>query len=783
MDSHSLERLDFLRIRELLASFAATGLGRELAQRIDAATSTDQVRCWHEQFREFCALLELRGAPPLAGITDVRETVRRCRPPLQVNVDEIAAIGDTLLGTHHVARYLADLPEGMPRLRRLAERSGDFLTVAQRIRAVIDERGQVRDDASPKITRLRRDVRRCVEQIQSTVERLLRESDTRRMLQYANHTFHNDRLVLPLKTEYRGRLPGIVHRSSDSGATIYVEPAQAVELNNEISNLRAEEHEEIARLLWALAHETHINADAILQTLDALAELDLIYAKARFARTYALRSPELLDEPLVRARAARHPLLLELAQRKQEAGQTPEPVTPIDYRIGDDFDMLVITGPNTGGKTVTLKTIGLLSLMAQAGLPVPVGEGSAFGVFERILIDIGDEQNMRQSLSTFSAHLKRQLDMLASAGPRTLTLMDELGAGTDPDEGAAIGTAILDELLRSRSRCVVTTHLGALKSFTLSRARAENGSVEFDHQTLRPTYHLRIGEAGMSNAILIARRLGMPARLLEAAERAIPKSARRVHRALRGAAAAKREAEDARKAAETAHADARRAQQAAQQTQRELEDKQAEFAAWASRVAHLKPGELVRVRGFDEQGRVLRVKLDQQRAEIAVGALTIEAPLGDLSPAEAPAPPPPPRHAPAGESRGTEARSAARKPGAGRAPRGADRPACKPGVSGAQPRQAPDRGAPEPRRPARPRLAALTDEQAGALRTGDEVYVKRFHRAGQIVRVNPERRVATVRMGVFGEVEAPFSGLSLSRPDARSRTDSGPDADGASRDP
>jgi DNA mismatch repair protein MutS2 len=356
-----------------------------------------------------------------------------------------------------------------------------------------------------------------------------------------------------VRAEYRGRLPGIVHRTSDSGATLYVEPSDVVELNNRISNLRSEETEEINRLLWELAREIHLNAKEIHRTLEALAVVDLVAAKLRFAKVFGARCPQINDEGALSVRGARHPVLLELHRQRTAAGEEPGDVVPIDYRLGIDFNLLIVTGPNTGGKTVTLKTIGLLSLMVQAGVPVPVASGSEFGIFSNLLIDVGDEQSMQQSLSTFSGHMTRLLDMLRHAGPRALLLIDELGAGTDPDEGAAIGRALLDELLRLHCRCIATTHLGALKGFAFTRNGAENACVEFDPETLRPTYHLVAGRAGTSNAIHIAR----SARHAEAPGRRRPsqpvsRKARALNAALEGTRVVKREAEDARKAAETA---------------------------------------------------------------------------------------------------------------------------------------------------------------------------------------------------------------------------------------
>jgi DNA mismatch repair protein MutS2 len=739
MDAHSLECLDFARVRELLAGYALTSLGRGLAEGIRPATRLELVRRWLAQVTELQQLIEERGGPPFGGISDVREILSRCGPPLRVTVEEVAQVARTLEGTHAVATYLRDLPPDRPELLHLAGRIGDFRTIAERIRRVIDDRGQVRDDASPKLAELRREIEQATRQIRETLERLLRDNEIRRLLQYANHTFHGDRLVLPLKSEYHGRLPGIIHRASDSGATLYVEPAEIVELNNQISNLRVGEQEEVGRLLWDLTHELHLNVGELRKTLDALSVLDLIAAKTRFARDFELRCPTIREEAVLNVRGARHPLLLDLFRRRREAGGDPGEVVPIDYRVGQDFNLLIVTGPNTGGKTVTLKTIGLLCLMVQAGVPVPVAAGSEFGAFDDVLIDVGDEQSMQQSLSTFSAHLTRLLDMLARARPRVLLLIDELGAGTDPDEGAALGRAILDELLRLQCRALVTTHLGALKSFALTRQGAENACVEFDSVTLCPTFHLRIGEPGESNAIAVAQRLGMSRKMVAAARRNLSWRAKALHAALEGTRQVKRQAEDARRLAETAHQEATAAQRQADAARTRLERQQADFERWLQRVVHLRPGDPVRVRGFDRDGRIVRMRLDQQRAEVDVGAFTVEVPLGDVLPPETPAPPPkPPRLA---------VHAGRDHPRPRREPRGGS--PARPRVESPRP----------PRERPEPALPSLTPEEAAALQPLEEVYVKRFHRAGRVVRVKTGKQLVLVSVGLL-EVEVPFDGLA-----------------------
>ena len=755
IDAHTLECLDFYRVRDLVAGYARSELGRGLAETVHPVTREPLIQRWFAQLDELQKLTQLRGLPPFGGLSDVRPLVKRCAPPLQVTVEDVARIGDALAATHVLTEFFTDLPDTFPELRHLSERVGDFGPIAEQIRLVIDERGHARDDASPKLARIRADIRNAGTRIRTVVDRLLHDQETRRLLQFPNYTFHDDRLVFPVRAEYRGRLPGIIHRSSDSGATIYVEPSQAVELNNEISNLRAAELEEINRLMWELAHQIYINGEEIIKTLDALAVVDLLVAKQCFAHDFELRIPRLDSEPRLSVREARHPLLLDLVRRKQAAGESPKPVVPISYRLGDDFDLLVITGPNTGGKTVTLKTVGLLTLMVQAGLPVPVDDGSSFGIFQRVMIDIGDEQNMQQSLSTFSAHLKQQMDMLQRAGSRALVLIDEIGAGTDPDEGAAIGRAILDELLRLECRCIATTHIGALKSVPLTRPRAENGCVEFDNETLEPTYHLRVGEAGLSNAIQIATRLGMPRRLIEAARKNLSRKAKVLRAVIKGASGAKREAEEARRAAEDARLDADRAHNEAKDMRADLEKQKADFTEWVRRVVHLQAGDPVRVRNFDRDGKVVRIRLDQQRAEVDLGSFAVEVPLGDILPPETIAPPPPlpkPRPAAAAPPK-PKKQPRPPKPQQPHGPAGGPRPPRD--GRGHRPHDAKD----QPKRLYKP----LSEAEISALKAGDEIVVKRLHRLGRIARIETDKHVAVVSVGLF-EVEVPFNGIAI--PDA-----------------
>jgi len=616
----------------MLAACARCELGRHLARRIQPVRSPATVKRWLDQFRQMQEAVGALGPPPFGGVRDIRQLVRQAVPPAKLEPDQLADIRQTLAATHRLRAWFDGLPSSCQELHALGQRVSDLDPIARQIDLAIDARGKVRDEATDRLRRIRATIRAAREQIDVVIERLLRSSHVLRMLQYPAATFHNDRTVLPLKVEYRGRLPGIVHRSSDSGATLFVEPSEAVELNNTIVRLRQDEHEEIGRILWHLTQLIHLNAEEILRTMTALAVLDLIGAKVALAEQYAMTCPRINDEGIIRLRGARHPLLLKMQREDRDAGREPRQVVPIDVRLGEDFDMLVVTGPNTGGKTIALKTVGLLVLMAQAGLPIPAEEGSTLPVFDEVLIDVGDEQSLQQSLSTFSSHLSQILRMLARAKKSTLILIDELGAGTDPDEGAAIGRAVMDELLRIGAPTIITTHLGALKSVGFSRKRADNGAVEFDPASLRPLYKLRIGEPGNSNAIAIARRLGMPGRLLRAAERHLASRDRALQRAIAGTLASRRRAEQIRDEAERAKLAAERERDAYRRRAAELQAQREHFERWVRRIASLRPGDPVHVRRFDRQGTIVRMHLHKQIAVVSVGAVEMELPLAELDP-------------------------------------------------------------------------------------------------------------------------------------------------------
>lgn len=708
MDTHTIEKLEFDSIRRLLAEHAQCALGKDLALRVQPSRRASQVNLWLEQAREFDRWVELYGLPPFGGIRDLREQIKRAVPPARLEPEEFGELAATLTGLCNVRAYLQNDHEGFATIAKLAERVGDFHVIADRINSVIDARGKVRDDASDRLLRLRQQIEEVRQQTRAVFQRLLKQASVLKLLQYPNATFHADRMVLPVKAEQRGRLPGIVHRSSDSGQTLFVEPAEAVELNNQRINLLQAEQEEIGRILWELTHLVHLNQKELLRTLETAALIDLLAAKLRFAKRFQLIFPEINENHVLKLHKARNPVLMAMYEsqppgparaagtpglgrsqygsaqgniaagpthrdgsRQQDApahhddpahrdgltrrdgaahqddpgrreglahrddpvhGEAPAHcVVPIDVRLGDDFDVMVITGPNTGGKTAALKTVGMIAMMAQCGLPIPAEAGSTLPVFEEIWIDVGDEQSLQQSLSTFSSHLSRVLDTLQKVRKQTLVLLDELGAGTDPDEGAAIGRAIVEHLLASGCLSMVTTHLGSLKAMAYQLKRVDNASVLFDVETLRPLYELRIGEPGASNAIAIASRLGMPKRLVLTARRHLTGDHRALNRAIAGTLQARRQAERARADAEKARQDAARETLTALDRAEALEKERQAFTAWVQKVTSLQPGDPIRVRSFGRAGTIVRVRLEKQQATVDLGQMQVDVPLDDLS--------------------------------------------------------------------------------------------------------------------------------------------------------
>lgn len=630
MNESTLRKLEFDTIREALAGHCGTALGKRLARSLEPSNRASVVRTWLAQLEELTAAAKEIGMPPLGGMHDVRAEVRASAFPTPLEAEVLARIGETLGATAELRGWLAKLAARAPSLVSLAGRIGDYSAIARIIDQAIDARGEVRDYATAKLSSIRQAIEANRQRVKIVFERVLRHTSITKMLQYAGATFHEDRMVLPLKAEYRGRIPGIVHRTSDSGSTLFVEPSESVELNNTVVRLRDEESKEITEILRGLTQHVRANAEGILETLRAVGVLDLIAGKARYAQARACRAAEVNEEGRMALHAARHPVLLELFAHEAKEGGTRKEVVPVDVRLGEDFDILVITGPNTGGKTVALKTVGLLAAMTQCGMAIPAEAGSTMPVFDDIHMDIGDEQSLQQSLSTFSSHLATLLGILQHSTSRSLVLIDELGAGTDPDEGAAIGRAVLDELRAIGAKAMVTTHLSSLKAVAFHTPRVDNAAVEFDVETLRPTYRLRLGEPGNSNALIIAKRLGMPARIVKKAKQYFDERTHELNKAIAGTVQLRREAEEARKSAYEAARSAEEERARYERERAEMERAQRKLERWTQWINAVRPGDEVFVKPLNRVAKVVRVQLHRQVAVVSSRGMDVEVPLRDL---------------------------------------------------------------------------------------------------------------------------------------------------------
>ena len=652
MDAHTLELLEFHKVRELLASYAACSLGKELALQLEPMTDRERIHTEIASVSEMTHTLDQGHAPPFGGLHDVRLVVRRAAIGAQLTVEQLLEVADTLSCTGNIYRYRMRLDDSCQHLADLLATVEDLAPVAKTIAGCIDGRGNVLDMASRELALVRQKLADVDERVQNVIRRLLRDPKLREILRYPNATVSGDHYVLPVAVNHRHKLPGVVHRSSSTGETVFIEPTGVATLSAERAVLKGEEDREVRRVLRKLSAEVARIAKPLNHAVDVLARLDLITAKARFSRDYDMYAPELNTTGQLWLRQARHPVLMHIFRAPLPAasaseGNVPAPslalgagkpvleprkVVPIDIRLGFGFNMLIVTGPNTGGKTVCLKTAGLLCLMAQSGMHIPAGEGSNVPLFHQILADIGDEQSLEQSLSTFSSHISRIASILRTANDKSLVLLDELGAGTDPTEGAALGRAILDELDTLGCRALVTTHLGNLKTYAFKNARAENGAVEFDTETLRPTYRLLIGQYGMSNALKIARRLKLPRNLLKRAHRYLK---RRQKRAPEMAQLQKmrEEAEKAREEAlEQAHEAGKQAEDLRKKAE-QLEREAVEAAALREARLRLQPNDTVRVPKFDKVGKIVRVDHKRNVAMVNVGLLQWEVSLEEVFPA------------------------------------------------------------------------------------------------------------------------------------------------------
>lgn len=493
MNEKSLRVLEWPKVRELVAQRTSFSLSRDAIQRLAPRTELAAVSRDLELTSDGVRLLWKHGEAPFGGASDISQIIGRARLGGILDPDQLLPIGSFLYCTAQLKKYLGD-EEGL--LADLARSLIPLPHLKAEIERCIDQEGYVKDSASPELGRIRSKMRTLANRIRERLDSMVHSTAMQRILQDPIITIRNGRYVVPVKAEYRSKFQGIVHDQSGSGATLFMEPAFAVELNNDLIVAEQEEQAEVQRILKRLTSLVSEESAGLLDSLQTVTRLDCIFAKARFSRAIDGVEPKMNDEGRIHIKQGRHPLL---------TGN----VVPIDVWLGTDFHVLVITGPNTGGKTVTLKTVGLFSLMAQSGLHIPADPGSELSVFTGIYADIGDEQSIEQSLSTFSSHMTTIVGILDGLQDNSLVLLDELGAGTDPTEGAALATAILEHLRSAGVHTIATTHYSDLKSYAYTREGVENASVEFDLKTLRPTYRLSIGIPGKSNAFAISRRLGL----------------------------------------------------------------------------------------------------------------------------------------------------------------------------------------------------------------------------------------------------------------------------------
>jgi len=572
MDEKDLDTLEFLKILARLAEYTDFSASRELALALRPETDHATAQAGQQETSEARRLFDVQGAISVGGARDVRPTVEAASRGATLLPADLLEVAETLSSSQKLKRSLGRASDRFPRLAAMAGRIEECPKVASEIHRCLDDRGEVVDNASPRLARIRRELRVAHGRLTDRLNRILASPSNATYLQEALVTQRHGRYVIPLKANFKGRIPGIVHDQSSSGATLFIEPLATVDLNNQCRELQLEEGREVERILAQLSSLVAENAPLIVRTVEALAELDMTFAKARYAEDLRAVEAQLVpfNKPppaadatfhhpgsVLRLIQARHPLL------------DPETVVPVDVYLDEDYYILVITGPNTGGKTVTLKTVGLLTLMAQAGLHIPAREDSVLSVFESVFTDIGDEQSIEQSLSTFSAHLANIIRILNGANRHSLVLVDELGAGTDPVEGAALAQAILARQIRQGITTFVATHYSELKTYAHLTPGVENASVEFDVETLSPTYELTVGLPGRSNALAIATRLGLPGSIVEEARRRLSADDLAVEDMLA-------EIKALREATLQAHDETLAAHQVAEVAARELEDRLAD---------------------------------------------------------------------------------------------------------------------------------------------------------------------------------------------------------------
>ncbi|MEK4948611.1 endonuclease MutS2 [Carnobacterium sp. FSL W8-0810] len=562
MNKKILQTLEFSKIIQAIANFAASDLGKEQVLTLSPSIDKNEIELWQDETEDGTRILKLRGHMPIPKLQNVRPHLKRLDIGASLNGLEIAQIGKILRTTSEMNRFFENLKETGIEMNRLYELAENFVTTPtlnQVIRETVDEDGRVMDDASPALNGIRIGIKRGENTVREKLDGIVRGKSAQ-YLSDAIITIRNDRYVIPVKQEYRSHFGGVVHDQSSTGQTLFVEPQSVVELNNRLRQLQIEERREIDRILAEISNEIAPFSKDILNNMFLLGKLDFIGAKASYAKSISANRPVIHEQNEVRLLSARHPLL-------DQAN-----VVANDILIGGENQAVIITGPNTGGKTIILKTLGLLQLMGQAGLQLPVAQDSQIGLFTEIFADIGDEQSIEQSLSTFSSHMTNIVSILERVDEKSLIIFDELGAGTDPQEGAALAIAILDKIGAIGSYVMVTSHYPELKAYGYNRPQTINASMEFDVDTLSPTYRLLIGVPGRSNAFEISKRLGLDNDIIDSARQLIDGESQNLNEMIA-------DLENRRKMAETEYLEVRHYVDEAEQLHADLQTAVQQFYA------------------------------------------------------------------------------------------------------------------------------------------------------------------------------------------------------------
>ena len=507
MNPKALKTLEYNKIIDKLTEFAGSALAKEMCRNLQPSTDLYEIQALQKETSDALSRIYQKGAVSFRGVRDIRGSIKRLEIGAIIGINELLSICSLLEVCSKVKAYSRNDrdPDFEDSLEAMFQALQPLTPVSSEIRRCIASEEELNDDASPALFKIRRSMRQINDKVHAQLQTMVNGS-ARTYLQDAVVTMRNGRYCIPVKAEYRGQIPGMIHDQSSTGSTLFVEPMAVIKLNNDLRELELKEEKEIEMILATLSARCAEETEALRDDLDLLTKLDFIFARAQLSRSMNGTQPDFNEEGRILIKKGRHPLL----DKKK--------VVPIDIQLGKDFELLIITGPNTGGKTVSLKTVGLFTLMGQAGLHIPAFDHSELSVFHEVFADIGDEQSIEQSLSTFSAHMTNTVSILKEADDRSLVLFDELGAGTDPTEGAALAIAILSNLHRRGSRVMATTHYSELKVFALSTPGVENGCCEFDVETLRPTYRLLIGVPGKSNAFAISQKLGLSQDIIEEAK-------------------------------------------------------------------------------------------------------------------------------------------------------------------------------------------------------------------------------------------------------------------------